>query len=200
MSFGMRKFTMPDNAFPNMVEWVLETIRYFDKRPDLQLIIRVHPGEILAETRARQTVTDEIRRFFPKLPNNVFVIPPESNISTYALMSQCNAVIIYGTKTGVELTSIGIPVIVAGEACIRNKGITLDANSPEEYFRTIGSGCRLRNGSVKKMTQRARKYAYHFFFRRMIPLPMTVSSRGSLPSLMWMGLTIWCPDETWAWM
>ena len=28
-------------------------------------------------------------------------------------------------------------------------------------------------------TQRARKYAYHFFFRRMIPLPFIVPAEGS---------------------
>jgi hypothetical protein len=114
------------------------------------------------------------------LPRNVFVIPPESTISTYSVMSQCNAVIIYGTKAGVELTSIGIPVIVAGEAWIRNKGITLDASSPEEYFRLL-DGLPLTNRLSEKETQRARKYAYHFFFRRMIPLPMTLSSRDAVP-------------------
>ena len=52
-------------------------------------------------------------------------------------MDQCDAVMIYGTKTGVELSSRGIPVIVAGEAWMRGKGITLDATSAEEYFRIL---------------------------------------------------------------
>jgi hypothetical protein len=30
-------------------------------------------------------------------------------MSTYALMSLCNAAVIYGTKMGVELTSVGLP-------------------------------------------------------------------------------------------
>jgi hypothetical protein len=34
------------NAFPGMIPWMLETIRYFASRPDLQLLIRVHPAEI----------------------------------------------------------------------------------------------------------------------------------------------------------
>ena len=33
------------NAFPDMRSWVMETIRYFRQREDVQLIIRVHPGE-----------------------------------------------------------------------------------------------------------------------------------------------------------
>jgi predicted nucleic acid-binding protein len=159
----------PANAFPNMLEWTLQTIRYFAGRPDLQLLIRVHPAELRGTLPSRQPLVDEIRRAFPTLPRNVFVVPPESNVSTYAAMSQCDAVIIYGTKTGVELTSMGIPVIVAGEAWIRNKGVTMDATSATDYFRLLDQlplGRMLEPGVV----ERARKYAYHFFFRRMIPL------------------------------
>jgi hypothetical protein len=166
----------PANAFPNMIEWLLQTIAYFAKRPELQLLIRVHPAEIKG-TVSRQPAVQEIKKAFPALPPNVFVIPPESRISTYAAMSQCNAVIIYGTKTGVELTSIGIPVIVAGEAWIRNKGVTLDAKSPADYFRILDQlplPRRLDDATV----QRARKYAYHFFFRRMIPLEFMEPTSG----------------------
>ena len=73
----------------------------------------------------------------PRLAPNIFVVPPESGMSTYALMSLCNAAIIYGTKMGVELTSVGVPMIVAGEAWIRNKGLTHDVSSPEEYIRIL---------------------------------------------------------------
>lgn len=168
----------PANAFGNMLEWVLETIRHFARRPDLQLLIRVHPAEITGFIPSRQKVVDEIRRAFGSLPPNVFVIPPESRVSTYAAMSQCDCVIIYGTKTGVELTSVGIPVIVAGEAWIRNKGITLDAASREAYFDLLARlplGRRLDAAT----TARARKYAYHFFFRRMIPLAFFEPKKNS---------------------
>ena len=160
----------PANAFPNMLAWVIQTIEYFRARPELQLVIRVHPAEIRGTARSRQPLVPEIERAFQDLPPNVFIIPPESQVSTYAAMAQADAVIIYGTKTGVELTSMGIPTIVAGEAWIRNKGLTLDANTPEEYFDILG---RLPLGERMPAEQvtRARMYAYHFFFRRMVPLP-----------------------------
>lgn len=159
----------PANAFPNMLDWVIKTIAYFSDRPDLQLIIRVHPAEISGGIASRQRVAEEIAKAFPSLPRNVFVIPPESRISTYAVMETCDSVIIYGTKTGVELTSLGIPTIVAGEAWIRNKGVTIDATSAESYFRILDDlplGKRMSEDAIS----RARKYAYHFFFRRMIPI------------------------------
>ena len=159
----------PANAFADMREWVLRTIEWFAGRPDLQLLIRVHPAELRGTLPSRQPIVDEIRDAFPQLPPNVFVVPPESSLSTYALMERCDSVIIYGTKTGVELTSMGIPVIVAGEAWIRNKGLTLDAASGEHYFELLDA-LPMRRRLAADQTQRARKYAYHFFFRRMIPL------------------------------
>jgi hypothetical protein len=170
----------PANAFANMLDWLLFTVRYFAERPDLQLVIRVHPAEIRGSVPTRQPVVKELRKHFPKLPSNVFVVPPESNISTYVLSELCDSVIIYGTKTGVELTSVGIPVIVAGEAWIRNKGVTTDATSPESYHHILDS--LPTNARLDDATSiRARKYAYHFFFRRMIPVEIFEKGPGWPP-------------------
>src|SRR5206468_215621 len=127
----------PQNAFRDMWDWLVTTIRYFEKRPGLQLIIRVHPAELRGHIQSRQPIAEEIRRELGELPKNVYVIPPDSTISTYAVMTRCDTVLIYGTKTGVELTSLGVPVIVAGEAWIRNKGITIDARSRDHYLELL---------------------------------------------------------------
>ncbi len=167
----------PANAFPNMLEWLVQTCEYFATRPDLQLLIRVHPAEISGFPPSRQPILAELRTRLPRLSPNIIVVPPESGLSTYALMSLCNSAIIYGTKMGVELTSVGLPVIVAGEAWIRNKGITLDATTPEEYFRLLSQlPCADRLASAQ--LARARRYAYHFFFNRMIPLPFIEPKAG----------------------
>jgi hypothetical protein len=167
----------PANAFPNMFEWLVQTCEYFATRPDLQLLIRVHPAEISGFPPSRQPVLGELRKRMPQLAPNIIVVGPESGMSTYALMSLCNAAIIYGTKMGVELTSVGLPVIVAGEAWIRNKGLTDDASTAADYFRILE---RLPFANRLGPTQlvRARRYAYHFFFNRMIPLPFIAPKAG----------------------
>jgi hypothetical protein len=160
-----------------MLEWLVQTCEYFATRPDLQLLIRVHPAEISGFPPSRQPILTELRKRLPVLAPNIIVVPPESGLSTYALMSLCNSAIIYGTKMGVELTSVGLPIIVAGEAWIRNKGLTHDASSPEEYFRLLA---QLPFADRLPPTQlaRARRYAYHFFFNRMIPLPFIEPKAG----------------------
>lgn len=168
------------NAFPGMLDWLIKTVEYFVKRSDLQLLIRVHPAEISGTVPSNQRVVDELRRAFPQLPRNVFVIPPESHLSTYVAMSHCNAVIIYGTKTGVELSATGKPVIVAGEAWIRGKGVTLDAESEADYFKLLDA-LPLSTEMDDMTKERALRYAYHFFFRRMIPLECFKSRKGWPP-------------------
>ena len=168
------------NAFKDMLDWLLQTIEYFKTRSDLQLAIRIHPAEVRGAIPSRQPIEEEIRKVFPELPSNVFLISPHSQASTYALCEHSDSVIIYGTKTGVELTAQGIPVIVAGEAWIRNKGMTIDAISPQSYFQildTLPIGARLSD----EQRLRAKKYAYHFFFRRFIPLKCITESKRSPP-------------------
>lgn len=154
-------------VFDSMMSWVLFTLKFFIKNQNLNLIIRIHPAERFGTLPSRQNVADEIARTFPNLPANITILAPDNPTSTYELAEISDSVLIYGTKTGVELAARGIPVIVAGEAWIRNKGIAIDIKSKEHYLKVLKS---LPVGKVlsKAKTELAEKYAYHFFFRRMI--------------------------------
>ena len=65
-------------------------------------------------------------------------------------------------------------------AWIRNKGVTLDATSVENYFNLLDQ-LPLKQRMDEANMQRARKYAYHFFFRRMIPLEFMKTSKIEPP-------------------
>ncbi len=176
----------PANAFRSMADWVVATIRYVAQRPDLQLAIRVHPAELRGGVPSRERMAEVLARRLGELPGNVRLVPPESEVSTYALLSLCDCALIYGTKTGVELTSMGIPVVVAGEAWIRGKGLTLDADSAAAYngiLARLPLGRRLEGQDLR----RARMYAYHFFFRRMIPLANIEPQAGWPPFTVRLG-------------
>jgi len=57
---------------------------------------------------------------------------------------------------------------VAGEAWIRGKGFAFDVNRLEEYDALLERIQELH--MTDNQVELARRYAYHFFFRRMIPL------------------------------
>lgn len=165
------------NAYPNMLEWIFDTIDFFILNSNLQLIIRIHPHEV--KVGNRQTTLNEINKKYSNLPSNIVIINHDSKFSTYNLMDISKVVLLYGTKTGVELAPFGIPIIVAGDAWIKQKGITYDANTKHEYLEL------LKNiNNIQKLNQDqillAKKYAYHYFFRRMIPI-LSLKDDNSFP-------------------
>ena len=99
-------------------------------------------------------------------------------MSTYALMSLCNAAIIYGTKMGVELTSVG----PAGDRGGRGLDPEQGADARRQLARGVLPDPRAApvRGAAWAPAQlaRARRYAYHFFFNRMIPLPFIEPKAG----------------------
>ncbi len=157
------------SAFPSMLDWLFASIDYFVSRPDLQLVIRIHPAEVLGSVPSCQRAVDEILNRFGTLPSHIKVIGPEEKISTYSLMTLCDSALVYGTKTALELACTGLQVVVAGEAWSRGKGFTIDVSSPEEYVAVLDT-LPLKTALSDEQVMAARKYAYHFFFRRMIPL------------------------------
>jgi hypothetical protein len=153
------------NVFNNMLEWIFETIEYYKVIKNRVLIIRIHPAESKAGFTTNQPVYNEILKKFSDLPKNIIIIKPESNISTYTLVENSNLSIIYGTSAGLEIAYRGIPMIIAGESNVKYKGLGYDVESKVDYFKVLSQG-KIDNYNAEEVKDRAKKYAYHLFFRR----------------------------------
>lgn len=153
-----------------MADWVIRTIQYFIGRPDIQLIIRIHPGELLSR---EYSMVDVVRETLPELPEYIHVIHPEEKINTYDLVDLADVGLVYTTTVGLEMALRGIPVVVAGKTHYRDRGFTYDPHSWVDYFKTLGrileqpQQYRLPEDKIKQ----AWKYAYHFFFTFQLPFP-----------------------------
>lgn len=155
------------SAFDNMLEWLWITLDFFQCHPNFQLIVRIHPHEV---NRAnRQPVFLEIQKKYPQLSDNIKIINYDSSLNTYALMDLCRVVMIFGTKTGMELAPFGTPIIVAGDGWIRNKGISYDPTTKQEYLELLELLPQIKPLS-EEIKKRARCFAFYYFFRRMIPI------------------------------
>jgi hypothetical protein len=168
------------NVFRDMLDWLFCTLDFFVEHPEMQLVVRIHPHEVKAGNR--QPTGPEIARRYPQLPPNIRIVDRDSPYSTYALMDLCHAVLIYGTKTGVELAPYGMPVVVGGEAWIKNKGIAIEPGTRDEYLETLRGLPQLQPLSPERI-ERAKRYAHHYFFRRMIPLRSLDPEGGYPPKL-----------------
>jgi hypothetical protein len=158
-------------AFSNMREWLQVSIQFFKDNPKEKVIIRVHPAELTSPNVSREPMAEFIRSLRIDSHPNIILLGPDSSASTYELIEKSKAVIIYNTKTGIEAAYMGKPVIVAGEAWIKGKGIGWDAYSSDEYLKILDE---FRNNvkMSKEMRKNSINYAFHFFFRRMIQVKL----------------------------
>jgi len=153
-----------------MSDWLEHTVKYFAERSDAQLVVRVHPGELLG---AGHPSIEIVQSSLPEMPEHVIVVPPESEINTYDLIELAHLGLVYTTTTGLEMALSGVPVITAGQTHYRSKGFTDDPLSLEEYLNLIGSrlaeplGRRLEENRVNL----ARRYAHRFFFEYPFRFP-----------------------------
>jgi hypothetical protein len=154
----------------SMSEWIIRTIQYFMERPEVQLVIRIHPGEALVK---HGSILDAIRKTLPQLPSHIKLIEPLDEVNTYDLMDVADLGLVYTTTVGLEMALRGIPVVVAGKTHYRNRGFTHDPNTWVEYFKLLNR--LLENLRENRLTEAqvalAWKYAYLFFFRYQLPFP-----------------------------
>jgi hypothetical protein len=156
--------TLGRNIFTaSMAEWIEKTVQYFAGLKDVQLVVRVHPGERLMKGPSMQGV---IERAVPERPEHIHVIGPMEKINTYDIMEIASLGLAYTTTVGLEMAMRGAPVIVAGNTHYRGRGFTYEPSSWDEYYDLLEKilsdlpGHRLNPEQVET----AWNYAYRFFF------------------------------------
>jgi hypothetical protein len=164
LTLGRQVFTK------TMAEWVEGTVRYFVDRRDVQLVIRVHPGETLTHGTS---MADVVNAELEEIPKHIHLIPPEEKINTYDVLDIANLGLVYTTTVGLEMAMRGIPVLVAGQTHYRNRGFTYDPLSWQEYTKMLN--VLLQDLGSARLTQdqveRSWRYAYLFFFEFPKPFP-----------------------------
>jgi hypothetical protein len=154
-----------DIAFPSIIDWIVGSIEEFRKRPDDELIIRVHPAESkLSGRESREEMEVAVRDRVSDFPPNVLIIPSSDPTSSYQLMQEADFGLVYSSTTGLEMALTGKPVVVAARTHYREKGFTVDVKSPEEFSIAVAALCSQPH-LLKPDLDLARRYAYLFFFR-----------------------------------
>lgn len=157
-----------DNIFENMYAWVVETIDYFVKI-NKQLVVRIHPAEKTGGLPTKYRLSSYLEKKYKKLPENILIIDSDNDYSSYQLIDKCKFALVYSSSIANEIMMLKKSVIVAGEALIKNKGISYDPKNKKEYLDNINS--LLKNSIIKKSRYLlARKYFFYYYFKKMIPI------------------------------
>lgn len=160
-----------NRAFPSQEKCVLETIRHFAKRLNVQLVLRIHPGEVRFGWQLRTPMLTRIKANFPKLPDNVVIVGPDSDFSSYTLLDISQVVLTYLSTIGLEAAIYGKTVIVAGKAHYSGKGFTIDVDDAAHYGQLIDAAFA-KPGLELAIKELAWRFGYFYFFRFPIPFPL----------------------------
>jgi len=181
--------TLGRNIFAeSMSEWITRTVQFFASRPEVQFVIRVHPGEkLVPQAKSMGTV---VREALQEIPKHIHLIGALDNINTYDLIEIADLGLAYTTTVGVETAMNGIPVISCGQTHYRGRGFTIDPNTWDEYFATLENFLSdlPRHRLGEEQVAKAWNYAYRFFFEYPRPFPWRLMN-------FWDDLEVWPVDK-----
>jgi hypothetical protein len=134
---------------------ILKLSKYFLENSALKLVVRAHPNLL---TRSE----NEQRRWlsiFGRL--NSTVIPPESNLDTYQLIADSEAVITFGSTAGIEASLLERPSLLLGPALHQDLGATILVQS-ENILTKILKDLNNQTLDISKVIMQAHKYAFFY--------------------------------------
>lgn len=158
-------------AFDSLFDWLYSCVDYAIANPDVDLIIRIHPAEKVKFDflTSQVRVADEIKKRYGLVPNNVFLIESDSNISSYGLLQLVDIPITYNGTLALEAPFNNRLCVLAGKSHFRNKGFTIDLETKDELYAMFDKRQPLRTPTDYEK-ELAYRYAY-FYKIRMIGKP-----------------------------
>jgi hypothetical protein len=132
------------SVFATQIEWVRGLSEWFRTRPELFLIIRVHPREFPNKREgAKSEHAKHLERELAALPANVKVNWPDDKLSIYDLAEHADVFLNAWSSAGREMTLLGIPVVAyCPEMLLYPADLNHVGTSEQSYFAAIDSALR----------------------------------------------------------
>jgi len=153
-------------VFSDPITWIIDTIKWFANHPERQLVVKIHPAEVVIGTN--QPFSSIIDQRVPELPDNVRIIKPDEQVNSWSIMQIADLGLVHTSTIGMEMPLEDIPCAVVSRTHYRDRGFTFDVQTEEEYFELIENWepSRFDAAAAKKF---ARRYAFLLFERYQLP-------------------------------
>ncbi len=132
-------WTTKNGIFSSQGEWVKWLFEFVRLRPDIHLIVRVHPREFAVNGKGGRSEHSYIlESIFSERPENVSINLPTDDIAVYDLLMEVDAALVAWSSTGMEAGMLGVPVVTyAGDVLLFPRQLTYDAKTREEYAKFV---------------------------------------------------------------
>jgi hypothetical protein len=166
------------SLFKDQFEWIEFLLELAASRPDLTLILRLHP-RMLPNKREQVTspVVALVQEMRARAPQNVIFNEPSDGIGLYDVMQIVDVLLNFRSTVGSELAAMGIPVVVPAnnEFFTYPSELNRIAHTTDE-FRALVDGA-IRDGWSLENARPAFRWFAFLFGRMSVDFSDVVSSR-----------------------
>lgn len=167
-------FDLYKMLYDDFNDWIICTVKEILLNKNVQWLIKIHPAEMWE--KQKYGIYKLIIENF-ELQKHVKMILPDEKINPLAFYHMINGAVTVCGTAGLELATLGKPVILSGQAHYGNKGFTIDAKFKEEYLSHLKNAHNIKP-LTNSQVELAQKYAYLYFIQRQIPLNVIDKTKG----------------------
>ncbi len=161
--------------FPTTKVYLKSVMDWFNKNQDSLLVIRAHPAEVSRnEANKAERFEDVLRGMYPELPENVIFLSPTNPITSYNVLKDIDAAVMYGSTMGLELAVRRVPTILVGCKYVSNKDIVFDVVDNSDLYRYLDMAKEHKLSMSDQMYENALKYGYYWLKYRHVTETSTV--------------------------
>ena len=148
--------------FPDMRDFVITTAEIMSRQADYHLVVRLHPAEAMWHDNLT------LRRLAGWNPPPNCSLVHSQQLNTYDLMRESELGITLCSQAGLEMLSMGKPVVTAGRAFYAGRGLTYDVPSRAAYPTVLEDALRSPLLSDEQR-EGVEKLLYHMVFEYLVP-------------------------------
>lgn len=156
-----------DSIFDGMMDWLLQTIQFFQKNPNAYLIIKSHPAEVYFKVPEQYRIRSFVKEHINW--NNIILLDEHSDVKPFDLYHVIDFGIVNISTVSLEMALKNMPVLSSGQGGqYSGKGFTIDPSSRQDYFNNLEQLID-KKSDFKPNIEAAKRYLFFRFFREAIP-------------------------------
>ena len=134
-----------NKVFDNQIQGIKWISKHYKPQPQVNITLRIHPNLSKLNYKYTNSVNHELKGL-----DNLYIIEPESEISSYSLIDMADIIIVFGSTIGIEASYWGKVVINLSEAYYNPLGSVYVPKTKEELFSLLDSKLKpLENTGAK---------------------------------------------------
>jgi hypothetical protein len=174
-----------NTLFEDMFDWLDDLAGVIAAHPETLFVFRAHPDEDRPGKASHETVAGWIERKGLAGRPNVAFFGPSEYISSYDLIQQAKATLVYNSSIGLEASILGRPVLCAGRSRYTQLATVLFPASRPEYHARLEKLLQADAVPVPvEHVRNARRFLHFELFRASLDLGRFLEPFPAFPGMV----------------